>query len=483
MSLQIILAHPELEEASALHSSLCCSELLAAPHVIPPAPPLSLGGFSKKSWRRESPQEDDDDSGCGSFAENSFFDDLPGCNVSDSEFRESFAVSRASSSRSSWSHDGLTITEIAVIPEPPPLPPLQFFIPRFATAPLANDPGDLELEIMPRRIAFPRNLSFDSDVSSLFGTLRRVPRTSGDAESGESYYQTSPGTCIVCYDTDDEFLKLSCCGEITCQPCLATMIRTRLEDGLIEFPCPNPECSDPVSRTEALRHLDAEEKARYERLRVNAEGDGTRKTCPHCSHITEHRLPRTRRLGRRRQLREEEVKITCENCRIEWCFQCHAPWHSDMTCKNFMRGNKQFRKWTQGCQKGIANCQKCPTCRVFIQRSTGCDHMTCNRCSTHFCYKCGGSFVEIPGVGSHYQRMSVFGCRYNYLAEDPVKRKVLRGGYFGAKMAALTGYPILFVGGVVVLVVAGAVALPIYGGYRYYKFKKNTNRMRRRRRH
>ena len=483
MSLQIITGHPALEDEAvcldALGTSWSGKLVSYSPLLIPPAPPLPPDGFPKATWKRSG---QDADSGCGSFAESFYFDELPGCGVSDSEFRESFAVtSRASSGRSSWC-EGLemaTESSRAAIPEPPPLPPVQFFIPRFAFPPAAATAAvrrspDLDIAPLPP-LRLRRNVSFDSDLSDIYGSFPRLAAVA--ASDGESDFQTVPGTCIICYDSGPAFLKLSCCGEITCQPCLATMIRTRLGDGLIEFPCPNPECSEPVSRAEALRHLDADERARYEQLRVNAEDDGTRKTCPHCSHITEHQLPRVR-LGR--QLREEEVKITCENCRIEWCFHCHAPWHTGLTCKAFIRGNKQFREWTRGQSNGIANCQKCPTCRVFIQRSTGCDHMTCNRCKTHFCYKCGGRFVEIPGFGDHYQRTSIFGCKYNYLQNEPIRRKTLRGGYFGAKLAMLTGYPVLFVGGVAVLALVGAVALPIYGGYRYYKFKKNTRRIRRR---
>lgn len=42
----------------------------------------------------------------------------------------------------------------------------------------------------------------------------------------------------------------------------------------------------------------------------------------------------------------------------------------------------------------------------------------------------------------------------------------------------LTGYPVLFVAGVGVVLLVGAVALPIYAGYRFYKFKKNTQQIR-----
>lgn len=437
--------------------SIKCKSI-PTPPPVPPVPHLtpSFDLSVANTWKHG-----DLDSGCGSFGDKSYFDDIPGCNISDDEFNENFVVSRSSSRRSS--SQGLTIVIGGAIPVAPPPPPVQFFVPRLALVD--------RRPVAPQRNIFPGSVSdVSSDTTdSLFDDSFLYSATRHDTLDEDS-------TCIVCYDTGLA-VRRTCCQQKVCQVCITTMIQMRLNDGLIEFSCPNPECNIPIGRSEVLDHLDTDSRSRFERLRVNAENDGNRKTCPHCSHITEYRLP-----VRMRQLREEEVKIQCENCSIEWCFKCHAPWHVGLSCKAFMRGNKQFQKWTKGRPNGVANCQKCPTCRVFIQRSTGCDHMTCNRCSTHFCYKCGGRFIEFPGLGDHYERMSMFGCKYNYLSDKPIRRKAVRGGYFGIKIASLTGYPVLFIAGVTVVAVITVVALPVYGGYRLYKLRKNTSRLRRQRR-
>lgn len=42
-----------------------------------------------------------------------------------------------------------------------------------------------------------------------------------------------------------------------------------------------------------------------------------------------------------------------------------------------------------------SNLQRCPRCRVVIQRSEGCNKMKCEVCGTLFCYLCGISlFVD-----------------------------------------------------------------------------------------
>ena len=37
--------------------------------------------------------------------------------------------------------------------------------------------------------------------------------------------------------------------------------------------------------------------------------------------------------------------------------------------------------------------KRCSKCRFWVQKSEGCDHMTC-RCGYEFCYVCGGKYGE-----------------------------------------------------------------------------------------
>ena len=302
-------------------------------------------------------------------------------------------------------------------------------------------------------------------------------------------------TCIVCFDPEvvveeedwsewdwnPQVIRISshkvlpCCRRTVCKVCLETIIKSNVDEGRVAVSCPHPECGKPFSKDYILENSNADTMAKFNRFVVDIENDGKRKTCPNCCQITEHSVPR--------RAKEADLKITCSNCTHEWCFRCHAPWHRDATCKQFQKGNKQFRQWTKGQNaRGIANCQKCPTCLVYIQRSSGCNHMTCNRCSTEFCYYCGDRFLEL-GIIDHDSTLNVWGCPNNYHPNEPVLRKLVRGGYLGAKVSYLAGVPVLFVGACALVVVAGAIILPIYGGIKLYniaKFKRDTNRRKRR---
>lgn len=415
------------------------TSVIPSPPAVPPAPPLPAC-FPVKLYRTELNGSRDNDSGHWSIT---IFGELglPGCDLSDDEFSEEFSSSASTSRRGSESS----------IPTPPPVPPL----PRY----LQDSPPVV------RRI-----------LDDLFDPEHPY----GIFDDDDDWYPDYDSTCIVCYENTYNYResRRKCCDQLVCKDCMLNIVQAKIGEGIVLIECPNPNCDAPVGRQEIMEYLSGEAKERFERMRLEIDGDGNKKACPNCCFVTEHELPKLKL----KRLQEKDVKIKCVRCDHEWCYNCHAPWHKDLSCKEFKRGQQLFHMWTKGRnQRGIANCQKCPICRVFIQRSTGCDHMTCNRCDTHFCYKCGGRFVEIPGFGDHYDHLSVFGCKQNFKKDSPFQRKTIRGGYLGAKVASMAGYPVLFVGGAAVLVAAGIFILPIYGGYRLYKFKKNTRRRRQRR--
>lgn len=302
--------------------------------------------------------------------------------------------------------------------------------------------------------------------------------------------QGDSASCIVCleslqttdefnwstweYDSVNNYINLPCCERSVCKECMEQLVVMNVNEGHVHISCPHPKCGKALSKSTVLTHLEkhADIKAKYTRFCLDQEGDGTKKTCPNCCLITEHHLPKLRRLT------EKELKVQCMACEFEWCFRCQAPWHVGLSCKQFMKGNTHFRKWTHGrSDNGVANCQKCPTCRVYIQRSTGCPHMTCSQCDTEFCYDCGGRFLEVDPIIDHKSdELEIWGCPDIYLPNEPVKRKLVRGGWLGARLTFLAGYPVVLIGAAVLVVAGAAVVLPIYGGYKLYRYHKHKYR-------
>jgi len=48
----------------------------------------------------------------------------------------------------------------------------------------------------------------------------------------------------------------------------------------------------------------------------------------------------------------------------------------------------------------------CPKCKVPIQKSTGCDHMTCSRCRHQFCWPCLADYNAVARQGNHYHALT-----------------------------------------------------------------------------
>jgi len=91
-------------------------------------------------------------------------------------------------------------------------------------------------------------------------------------------------------------------------------------------------------------------------------------------------------------------KMTCPDCSNSICFRCRENWHGYFTsCEDALE--EQFNFGT-----GVDRIIFCPTCRTKIQRTEGCNHMTCAFCRYEFCYFCGadassGSSHWAPGMG------------------------------------------------------------------------------------
>ncbi|KAJ0060797.1 hypothetical protein NL108_001676, partial [Boleophthalmus pectinirostris] len=211
--------------------------------------------------------------------------------------------------------------------------------------------------------------------------------------------------------------------------------------------CPSPDCSGFLEEGLMLSLLTSEEVARYRYFLELSQLDSSTKPCPQCNHFTSLKNHTPNRS-------EHKYKIQCESCQFLWCFKCHAPWHNGLKCREYRKGDKLLRTWASVIEHGQRNAQKCPQCKIHIQRTEGCDHMTCAQCNTNFCYRCGERYRHLRFFGDHTSNLSVFGCKYRYLPGKPHLRRFVRGSVCASKILIA---PVV----IVLVVVLGALALVI----------------------
>ncbi|CAF0991954.1 unnamed protein product [Rotaria sordida] len=92
--------------------------------------------------------------------------------------------------------------------------------------------------------------------------------------------------------------------------------------------------------------------------------------------------------------------IECVNCHKLTCFTHKCPWHDGMTCEEYdmPRTNGQLHaseRWIK------VHTKECPTCHSHIEKSEGCDHMTCLKCKHEFCWECLVPYSSIKRHGAY----------------------------------------------------------------------------------
>ncbi|ORX36001.1 hypothetical protein BD324DRAFT_581472 [Kockovaella imperatae] len=125
----------------------------------------------------------------------------------------------------------------------------------------------------------------------------------------------------------------------------------------------------------------------------------------------------------------------CPKCHYSFCLYCSATWHGPHTPCAFPQTSAlvlEYLSYPEGSfsrlamekRRGKANLERmvaqwredqenrkwlesktraCSGCGVRVEKSHGCNHMTCGRCQAHFCYRCGAS-ISPQDPYAHYNR-------------------------------------------------------------------------------
>lgn len=213
--------------------------------------------------------------------------------------------------------------------------------------------------------------------------------------------------CQVCFlvKQGSKCVQISDCNHVYCRECLSLFIKTKIGDGdVTKIECPS---CDSVIQPPLIKDLiSTEDFDRFDKLLLQRtlEGMSDIVYCPRlscgCATVKE----------------TDSNMAQCPRCSFCFCVLCRQTWHGIMPCKllpgdlkilhetwenideaernhlALMYGGRkklehafqelESNKWVQHNAKG------CPSCFAKIQKSEGCNKMTCTQCMKYFCWLC-----------------------------------------------------------------------------------------------
>jgi len=208
--------------------------------------------------------------------------------------------------------------------------------------------------------------------------------------------------CVICMEnyTVEFSAPIRSCGHALCRTCMKEHVQSQVAQSVWPIRCPT--CVADHSRTEAhgvitrdlVETLGIDEAVMTRWVKLEMDKVSIAIECPSCRNTAAVDPVDFR----------EAKELTCPlGCGAHWCKQCNI---------TFERGGLHSCDGQAEMDHllGQKDWKKCPACQVPVEKTQGCNHMTC-RCHCHFCYICGGEITRSTHrrdidreLQAHYQR-------------------------------------------------------------------------------
>ncbi|KAG1762033.1 hypothetical protein EDD22DRAFT_598669 [Suillus occidentalis] len=198
--------------------------------------------------------------------------------------------------------------------------------------------------------------------------------------------------CPVCF-TEASVPTILTCGHTWCTSCLEGYLVSAVENKAFPLTClgGDASCTERISITLAKKILSGEDFASLCDASfwsyVHARGDQFH----HCPTPDCAQVYRAVSGG---------VILQCPSCLVRICSGCHADAHDGLTCEERDQAEDElYHEWA-----ATHDVKNCPGCKTPIERSEGCNHMTCIKCQTHICWECLATFPKGDGIYEHMRQ-------------------------------------------------------------------------------
>ena len=186
-----------------------------------------------------------------------------------------------------------------------------------------------------------------------------------------------PKICELCGEhfNDDEFFQTKIpCGHFFCTQCWMEYLNEKLSESKIEkIKCMAHKCSFELLEDFIKNIIKAdkslERKFPNYQKRINILKDPNNKLCPY---------PNCSSYGKLRNDNDKYIKCELGH---KFCYNCLKPWHGKEECSYSKENDLNIWK-----QHNII--KQCPKCKIYIEKNSGSNEMSCTQCDYNWCWIC-----------------------------------------------------------------------------------------------
>lgn len=243
--------------------------------------------------------------------------------------------------------------------------------------------GNIYLDLWHNRLVVSGDLDAYTVAKDAIFSFRQKYQLNGPHWRGE--------TCPACTAVASSPVKLPC-GHSWCRSCLRHYLKSAAErESLFPLTCHGigKRCGEPIPLFTAREILVPED---FEAIFQSAFSAHV------LTHPEELHYCPTPDCPQIYRSTPEGISMQCPECLSQICTHCHCEAHEGLTCGEVTEGDGLFREWA-----AENNVKQCPKCKMAIEKTEGCNHMTCSMCRTHICWVCMQTFEDGLKIYGHMQ--------------------------------------------------------------------------------